>query len=94
MLTDIAPLEEAARARKQVTLNYSKETDGSTVTHTIGIQEIGQTKAGKPCIWGWDTTLNDHIRAFLLSNIINAEVIDVDYIPSGVYPIKINGQIV
>lgn len=92
MITDIQPLEQATQARKLVTLEYSKKTDGSTVTHTVGIYEIGpHKKTGEPCIWGWDINSSDTIRCFLLSNIVSFQVLEQDFIPSNPWPIKING---
>lgn len=92
MITDLGPLEEATKARKLVTLQYSKKTTGENVTHTGGVYEIGVNKAGNPCVWLWDTILNDHIRNFLISNIENFQVLDQDFIPPQPYPIKINGM--
>lgn len=94
MVTDVTPLIQATTARKLVTLEYSKKTTGENVTHTVGIYEIGATKAGAPCVWGWDVTTNDTIRAFLLSNIEAFQVLDQDFLPTQPWPIKVNGQLV
>lgn len=83
---------KACANKLQVTLTYLKKTTGETVIHTVGIQEIGTDKVGQPCIWGWDTSTNDHIRIFLLDYIQAIQVLDIPFIPQGGFPIKINGQ--
>lgn len=94
MIADINPLVEATKAKKQVTLNYRKESNGEIVEHSGGIYEIGINKAGNSCLWLWDVNLNDHIRQFLLSNINSFQVLNVDFFPPQAWPIKINGEIV
>ena len=89
--TDIQALMDAAMRRFQVTLTYMKKTDGTTVTHTVGIVEMtGDT------LWGWDTQLNDHIRRFYMENIQGIQVLPFTFnnIAAGNFPLKINGQVI
>jgi len=90
--TSLEALTTACQNKLQVTLTYVKKTTGETVVHTIGVQELGGVnKAGQPVVWGWDTSLNDHIRAFLVDFIQGVQVLDIPYINSTGFPIKING---
>ncbi len=82
----------ATRARKIVDLTYTKKSTGELVYHTGGIQEIGSNKAGNEVIWLWDTTANDHIRQFLVDNIMSYVVTDADYIVTNGWPIKLYGD--
>ena len=82
-------LAQACQNKLQVIINYTKKTTGEFVTHTCGIQEINGN-----LIWGWDISLQDHIRKFLLENIQSIEVLNIPYIVTNGYPIKINGAIV
>jgi hypothetical protein len=91
MIADVTPLYEACRSRKIVDLTSYTKKDGSDVTHTIGIFEI-RTNEGK--LWGWDVTLNDHIRAFIINDINSFEVLDQDFIPPEPWDIKIDGEVV
>ena len=87
-------LIRATRERKIVDLTYTKKSDGSTVYHTGGIQEIGTNKAGNEVIWLWDTSTNDHIRQFLVDNIMGFIVTEMDYVPTNGWDIKLYGEIV
>jgi hypothetical protein len=91
---DIDALAAATQNKLQVTLTYTKKATGETVVHTGGVYEIGVNKSGAPCVWLWDTSLNDNIRQFLTENIISLQVLDIPFSPPQPYPIKINGQIV
>ncbi len=90
--TDIQALVEAATHRLQVSFTYLKATSGETVQHTGGIVEI--TSDGR--MWLWDTTLNDHIRQFFMSNMNSPTVLQqpFDNMAAGGFPLKINGQII
>lgn len=82
----------ACQNKLQVTITYTKKTTGETKVYTGGIQEIGGVnKAGQPCIWFWDVSRNDTIRDFLLDNIQSIQVLDIPYINTTGFPIKING---
>jgi hypothetical protein len=94
MSVPVEPLITALQGKLQVTLTYEKKTTGEVVTHTGGIYEIGSNKQGVPVLWLWDTTLNDNIRQFLLSNIIDAQVLDVPFQTNGLFPLKLNGQVI
>ena len=94
MAVNVDELVVALRNSFQVTLVYQKKTTGETVTHTGGIQEIGVNKAGNSCLWLWDTSLNDHIRDFLLSNIVSYQVLNLPYISTTGFPLKLNGEII
>jgi hypothetical protein len=85
---------KACQNKLQVVLTYLKKTTGETVVHTVGIQEIGVDKKGQPCVWGFDVSLQDHIRIFLIDYIEGIQVLDTPYFPQGGYPIKINGEII
>jgi len=89
--TDIEALVEAALNRLQVSLNYTKATTGEIVNHKGGIVEI---RSSEGILYLWDTTLNDHIRKFILANINSFQVLPekFDYMSAGGYPIVINGQ--
>lgn len=93
MAVNVDELVNALRNRMQVTLTYQKKTTGQIVTHTGGIYEIGANKVGNPCLWLWDTSTNDHIRDFLLSNIISYQVLQLSFQPSPEFPLKLNGEI-
>ena len=94
MLSDVAPLYEACRAKLQITITYVKETTGEYVTHTGGIYKIGQNKKGNAAVWIWDVNVNDTIRQFLISNIENLEVLTFPFIPPQPWPIEIDGEII
>jgi hypothetical protein len=79
---------KALQNKLQVTINYTKKSTGEAVTHTGGIQEIDGN-----ILWLWDTSLNDHIRKFLLENITGIQVLDVPFFPTGGFPLKLNGEI-
>ena len=87
-------LAQACQNKLQVIINYTKKTTGEFVTHTCGIQEIGVDKVGEPCVWGWDVNLNDHIRIFLIAYIQSIQVLNIPYIVTNGFPIKLNGVIV
>jgi len=89
MITDITPLIEATKNRKQVTFTYEKKTTGDTVTHTGGIYEIRGDS-----LWMWDINSNDSIRRLYLSNIFDFQVLDATFFPPQPWPIKIEGEIV
>jgi hypothetical protein len=95
MLSDTTPLTTALQNRLQVTLTYQKEKDGSVVVHTGGIQEIGpHPKTGRATLWLWDTSLQDHIRNFIIDNIQAVQVLNVPYQPNPAWPLKLNGEII
>ena len=82
----------AIRERKIVDLTYTKKSTGELVYHTGGIQEVGTNKAGNEVIWLWDTTSNDHIRQFLIDNIMSYTVTEMDYVVTNGWAIKIYGE--
>jgi hypothetical protein len=95
MVADISPLITALQNRLQVTLTYQKEKDGSIVTHTGGIYEIGPHKTtGRNTLWLFDTTLNDRIRNFIIDNIQSFQVLQIPFIPNGAWPLTLNGEII
>ena len=78
-----------------VTLTYEKKTTGEIVVHTGGIQEINSSDPlSGAVVWLWDTSLNDHIRKFLLGNIIDVQVLQETYTSLQGFPFKLNGQII
>ena len=90
---DMDALVKATQGKLQVTFTYIKKDTGETVIHTGGIYELGGvTKGGNPCVWMWDTALNNSIRALLVENIIGIQVLDIPFSPPQPWPIKINGQ--
>ena len=89
-MIDVAPLFEACRGKLQVTLEYTKK-DGTYVQHTGGIYEI-RSNEGK--LWLWDTTVNDHIRVFIMDSIQNFQILDAPFFPPQPFPIKIDEEIV
>jgi hypothetical protein len=94
MAVDTEPLVQALTSKLQVTIEYVKESDGTSVTHTGGIHEIGVNKKGNPVLWLWDVNFNDHIRQFLLANITGFQILNVPFVPSQSYGFKLNGQII
>ena len=91
--TDYQALVDVAMKRLQITFTYQKTSgDQAVVQHTGGVVEIN---ADTGFLWVWDTSENDHIRRFFLSNILNLQVYGVpfDNGSAGGYPLKINGQI-
>ncbi|MFA5397485.1 MAG: hypothetical protein WC346_15860 [Methanogenium sp.] len=95
MVTDIQPLVVALTNKLQVTLVYQKKKTGEIVTHTGGIYEIGpHKKTGVYTLWLWDTSLNDHIRDFIVDNIQSFQVLEIPFVPNGLFPLKYNGEIV
>lgn len=94
MAINVDVLVNALTSRMQVTLTYQKKTTGEVVTHTGGIYEIGVNKAGNPCLWLWDTSKNDHIRDFLLSNIVSCIPLQIPFQPDPQFPLKLNGEII
>ena len=93
-MIDENALVMAHQAHKQVTLTYMKEKTGEIVTHTGGIYEIGTNKLGKPVVWLWDTFANDNIRQFIIANIQNLQVLDVDFQDVFGWGFKMNGTII
>ena len=91
--TDIQAMMTAATNRLQITIVYLKKTTGETVQHTGGVVEIDGANG---LLWLWDTTMNDHIRKFLLSNVEGLQVLQqpFDSSSAGGFPLKINGQII
>ncbi len=90
--TSMEAMVTACQNKLQVTITYMKKTTGETKVYTGGIQEVGGVnKAGQPCIWFWDMSTQDHIRDFLLSNIVSIQVLDIPYPNTNGFPIKING---
>ena len=87
-MADLTALAEALRARKQVTLFYTK-VDGTSVTHTGGLYEVRADS-----VWLWDTQFNDNIRKFLPGSIVSFQVLDADFIPPYPWPIKLFGEVV
>jgi hypothetical protein len=77
-----------------VTLTYQKKTTGETVTHTGGLYEINSADPSGAVVWLWDTSLNDHIRKFLIGNIIDVQVLQEAFVPTQGWPFKLNGQII
>ncbi len=95
MLADTTPLITALQNKLQVTLTYLKESSGEVVTHTGGIQEIGpHSTTGRATLWLWDTSLNDHIRNFVIDNIQAVQVLQLPYIPTQPWPFKLNGAVI
>ena len=94
MAVNVDELVNALTSKLQVTLTYQKKTTGEVVTYTGGIYEIGANRAGNPCLWLWDTSMNDHIRDFLLSNIISYQVLQLPFLPDPAFPLKLNGEII
>jgi WD40 repeat protein len=96
MAIDLTALVEATKAKKIVLLVYQKKDKatglhtGEIVMHTGGVYEI------KPdgTIWLWDTQRNDCIRQFKPDGVQSFEVLAEDFIPNGIWPIKINGEII
>jgi len=89
--TDVQALMEAAMARLQVSIMYQKVSgDMGVVSHTGGVVEINSDTG---FLWLWDTSLNDHIRRFYMSQILSLQVFQIpfDYMSAGGYPLKING---
>ncbi len=91
---DIDALINAAQNKLQITLTYTKKTTGEVVSHTGGIYEIGVDDKGQQILYLWDNTTNDHIRKFLVGNIISIQVLETPFFPPNPWPIKINGQII
>jgi len=89
---DMQAMIQAAMNRMQINFTYLKATTGETVQHVGGIVEI---RASEGCVFIWDTSLNDHIRKFLLPNFESFQVLQqpFDNLSAGGYPLVINGQI-
>jgi|YelNatPaOPRAMG01_1025707.scaffolds.fasta_scaffold00723_8 predicted DNA-binding transcriptional regulator YafY len=94
LTTNFDAVATAIRNKLQVSLSYQKKTTGEIVQHTGGIYEIGANKSGETVIWLWDTMRNDTIRQFLVSNIIDFQVLNIPFQTNGMWPLKINGEIV
>ena len=94
LTTSFDAIATAIRSKLQVTLTYQKKTTGEIVQHIGGVYEIGPNKSGETVIWLWDTSRNDTIRQFLPDNIIDFQVLDIPFQTNGMWPLKINGDIV
>ena len=95
MVADIQPLITALQNHLQITLTYLKATTSEIVVHTGGIQEIGpHSVTGKATLWLWDSSLNDHIRNFIIDNIQSFEVLQLPYQPNPAWPLKLNGEVI
>ena len=94
MVADIQPLVLALQNKLQVVLTYQKKTTSEVVQHQIGIYEINSNDPSGAVLWGFDVIANDHIRKFLISNIQSFQVLDIPFVPNGIWPIKLEGQVI
>lgn len=95
MLNDqaLSEITDALRNLKLITVVYTKEKTGETVTHKGGIYKIDNNTKGRPALWLWDVDRNDYIRQLLLDNIQSHEIhSEEDFIRTNPWPIELYGE--